>query len=153
MNNLGLHIFSKILFYYIVGNVEMICNNNDNTMSRDHNINGINTSVVNSETATSVNIGDIANNNESPKIGKKLKENDKKGVEEINKDTKINDISHSDDSSEENIENKKQDTEIIFIQDLGFNVKIICPGTEAFEIQVLLLSINDEIVLFRIMLN
>lgn len=102
----------------------MVCNNNDNTTTKNHII------------------GDVGNNNESPKIEKKLKKNGKKDkdVDKNNKDTKINDVSNSEDSSEENIDNeKKRDTEIIFIQDLGFNVKIVCPGTEAFEIQVLLL--------------
>jgi len=129
-----------MLSCYIVGGVKMVNNNIDNTTSGDHIINGTNTSVVNSKDTTSVNIGDIANNNESPKIGKKLKKNGKKdkSMDKNDKGTKMNDVSHSDDSSEDNTDNeKKQDTEIIFIQDLGFNVKIVCPGTEAFEIQVL----------------
>lgn len=31
---------------------------------------------------------------------------------------------------------KKDDQEILFIQDMGFTVKIVSPGTEAFDIQV-----------------
>lgn len=129
------------------GDIEMVCNN-DNTTNGVHIINGSNTSVVNSKDTTSVNIGDITNNNEFPKIGKKLKKNGKKDkiIDKNDKDVKMNDVSHSDDSSEDNIDNeKKQDTEIIFIQDLGFNVKIVCPGTEAFEIQVSSMELVQEI--------
>lgn len=118
----------------------MVCSNSNLTTSKDHMVNGINSVDVNSIKETSVNNVDVVNNNESHKVGKKqLKKNSKKDKEldKTNKDAKINDISHSDDSSEENTDNeKKQDAEIIFIQDLGFNVKIVCPGTEAFEIQV-----------------
>lgn len=131
-----------LISYYIIGHIDAVCNNNDNTTSEDYVINGINTPVVNSKNSTSVNNVDVVNNNESPKIGKKLKKNDKKdkGSDKTDKDAKNNDISHSEDSSEESTDNeKKQDTEIIFIQDLGFNVKIVCPGTEAFEIQVCLI--------------
>lgn len=117
----------------------MVCNDHK-ILSVDHVINGISTQEVNSESTTAVNNVDAVNNNESQKIGKKqLKKNSKKvkDVDKIDTDAKINDISHSDDSSEESTDNeKKQGTEIIFIQDLGFNVKIVCSGTEAFEIQV-----------------
>lgn len=118
----------------------MVCGNNDLTTSEDHIVNGINSTDVTSKNRTSVNNVDVVNNNESHKVGKKqLKKNNKKdkGLDKTDNDSKNNDVSHSDDSSEENTDNeKKQDTEIIFIQDLGFNVKIVCPGTEAFEIQV-----------------
>jgi len=117
----------------------MVCNDHK-TPTVDHVINGIGSQEVNSESTTTVDHVDVVNNNESHKIGKKqLKKNTKKekDVDKIITDANINDISHSDDSSEENTDNyKKQGTEIIFIQDLGFNVKIVCPGTEAFEIQV-----------------
>lgn len=117
----------------------MVCNDH-NTPTVNHIINGISSQEVNSESTTVVDHVDVVNNNESHKIGKKqLKKNTKKekDVDKITTDANINDISHSDDSSEENTDNdKKQGTEIIFIQDLGFNVKIVCPGTEAFEIQV-----------------
>lgn len=32
---------------------------------------------------------------------------------------------------------KKDEPEVVFIQDMGFTVKIVSPGTEAFDIQVL----------------
>lgn len=119
-----------------LGNVEIVCNPDKNG---DHVNNGINTQEVHSISTAPVNNVDVVNNNKSQKIGKKLKKNSKKdkSMDKNDKDIKINEVSHSDDSSEESTENdKKQDTEIIFIQDLGFNVKIVCPGTEAFEIQV-----------------
>lgn len=34
---------------------------------------------------------------------------------------------------------KKDDQEVVFIQDMGFTVKIISPGTEPFDIQVIFL--------------
>lgn len=118
----------------------MVCSNSNLTTSKDHIVNGINSVDVHSIKETSVNNVDVVNNNESHKVGKKqLKKTSKKdkGLDNIDKDAKVNDVSHSDDSSEDNTDNeKKQDAEIIFIQDLGFNVKIVCPGTEAFEIQV-----------------
>lgn len=117
----------------------MVCNDHK-TPTVDHVINGISTQEVNSDSTTAVNHVDVVNNNESHKIGKKqLKKNTKKekDVGKMITGANINDISHSDDSSEESTDNdKKPGTEIIFIQDLGFNVKIVCPGTEAFEIQV-----------------
>lgn len=33
---------------------------------------------------------------------------------------------------------KKDDQEVVFIQDMGFTVKIISPGTEPFDMQVIL---------------
>lgn len=142
-----------MLYYMLLGHIETVCNNNDNTTSDDHVINGINTLVVNSKNSTSINNVDVVNNNESPKIGEKNDKKDK-GVDKTDKDTKMNDISHSEDSSEENTDNeKKQDAEIIFIQDLGFNVKIVCPGTEAFEIQVCLIKHNYYIYIYILMYN
>lgn len=127
------------------GNMGIACNPNDNTTSGDHINNGINTQ----KNTVSVNNVDVVNNNESQKLSKKqLKKNSKKdkSVDKTDNDMKINEVSHSDDSSEESADNdKKQDTEIIFIQDLGFNVKIVCPGTEAFEIQVSSMELIQEI--------
>lgn len=122
---------------YIVGNIEIVCNDHK-TPSIDHLVNGISSQEVNSESTKAVNHVDVVNNNESH-MKKQLKKSIKKDkdVEKTITDPNINNISHSDDSSEESTDNeKKQGTEIIFIQDLGFNVKIVCPGTEAFEIQV-----------------
>lgn len=133
-------MFLNYILCFTVGNIEIASNPNNNTTSGDHVNNGINTQEVNSKNTESVNNVDVVNNNESQKIDKKqFKKNGKKdkNMEKTDKDIKTNEVSHSDDSSEESTEiDKKQDTEIIFIQDLGFNVKIVCPGTEAFEIQV-----------------
>ncbi|KAF0755448.1 clustered mitochondria protein [Aphis craccivora] len=127
------------------GNIEIVCNDHK-TPSVDHLVNGISGQEVNSESTTTVNHVDVVNNNESH-TKKQLKKSSKKDkdVEKTVTDPNIN-ISHSDDSSEESTDNdKKQGTEIIFIQDLGFNVKIVCPGTEAFEIQVSSMELVQEI--------
>ena len=36
---------------------------------------------------------------------------------------------------------KKEEAEVVFIQDMGFTVKIISPGTESFDIQVSLIKL------------
>jgi len=33
-------------------------------------------------------------------------------------------------------DNEKDEQEVVFIQDMGFTVKIVSPGTESFDIQV-----------------
>lgn len=38
--------------------------------------------------------------------------------------------------SEDGEDDKKEEQEVVFIQDLGFTVKIVSPGTEPFDIQV-----------------
>lgn len=125
----------------------MVCNNSENTKSGNHIINGTNTLEIDSKSIASIHNVDIVNNNESHKTGKKqLKKNNmkEKDMDKSNNDKKINNIPLSDDSSEDSTDNeKKQGTEIIFIQDLGFNVKIVCPGTEGFEIQVCLVKYKN----------
>ncbi|XP_025194814.1 clustered mitochondria protein homolog [Melanaphis sacchari] len=122
----------------------MVCNDHK-TPGVDHVVNGVSNQEVNSEGTAAVNHVDVVNNNESHKVGKKQLKNDK-DIDKTITDPSINNISHSDDSSEDSTDNeKKQGTEIIFIQDLGFNVKIVCPGTEAFEIQVSSMELVQEI--------
>lgn len=38
---------------------------------------------------------------------------------------------------------KKDEPEVVFIQDMGFTVKIVSPGTEAFDIQVYFVYDNN----------
>lgn len=40
---------------------------------------------------------------------------------------------------------KKDDQEVVFIQDLGFTVKIVSPGTESFDIQVSSMELVQEV--------
>ncbi|XP_046685827.1 clustered mitochondria protein homolog, partial [Homalodisca vitripennis] len=40
---------------------------------------------------------------------------------------------------------KKDEPEVVFIQDMGFTVKIVSPGTEAFDIQVSSMELVQEI--------
>ncbi|XP_050428196.1 clustered mitochondria protein homolog isoform X2 [Adelges cooleyi] len=98
---------------------------------------------------TLINNVDAVNNNGTLKEGKTSSKNIGKKDQANNQnveESKGNSNSPSEDSSEESTESdKKQDTEVIFIQDLGFNVKIICPGTEAFEIQVSSMELVQEI--------
>lgn len=37
---------------------------------------------------------------------------------------------------EDDSEEKKGDQEVVFIQDVGFTIKIVSPGTQSFDIQV-----------------
>lgn len=124
--------------FYVAGHMEIVCTSNNDTTNGDHHtVNGTNITGDSSKNTMAVNNVDVVNNNESHKTEKKQINKNSKKDKSVNKDTKMNNISHSDDSSEESTDNEiKQDTEIIFIRDLGFNVKIVCPGTEAFEIQV-----------------
>lgn len=39
-------------------------------------------------------------------------------------------------ASEDASDDKKEEQEVVFIQDMGFTVKIISPGAEPFDIQV-----------------
>lgn len=48
-------------------------------------------------------------------------------------------------TKEKEKEDKKDDQEIVLIQDLGFTVKIISPGTEQFDIQVSSMELVQEI--------
>ncbi|XP_050531862.1 clustered mitochondria protein homolog [Daktulosphaira vitifoliae] len=123
------------------GSVNTVCDKNMKLKQDTCIVNGI----KNKNNIIANNI-DAANNNGT--FGKKAKRNSKskKTCNDNAEDTKMNSSSQSDESSEENAESeKKQDTEVIFIQDLGFNVKIICPGTETFEIQVSSMELVQEI--------
>ena len=48
-------------------------------------------------------------------------------------------------TKEKEKEDKKDDQEIVLIQDLGFTVKIMSPGTEPFDIQVSSMELVQEI--------
>ncbi|XP_044731040.1 clustered mitochondria protein homolog [Chrysoperla carnea] len=47
--------------------------------------------------------------------------------------------------SEDGEDDKKEEQEVVFIQDLGFTVKIVSPGTEPFDIQVSSMELVQEI--------
>lgn len=55
----------------------------------------------------------------------------------------LNGDAHS--KPEENGEEKKDDPEVVFIQDMGFTVKILSPGAEPFDIQVSSMELVQEI--------
>ncbi|XP_073981757.1 clustered mitochondria protein homolog isoform X2 [Rhodnius prolixus] len=48
-------------------------------------------------------------------------------------------------TSEKNCSDKKEEAEVVFIQEMGFMVKIVSPGTEAFDIQVSSMELVQEI--------
>lgn len=73
-----------------------------------------------------------------------------KVVNGINGDSKIEngkEVAIPDNKSEDSKEedDKKDDQEVVFIQDLGFTVKIVSPGTETFDIQVSSMELVQEI--------
>lgn len=48
-------------------------------------------------------------------------------------------------ANEKTTSDKKDEPEVVFIQDMGFTVKIVSPGTEAFDIQVSSMELVQEI--------
>ncbi|CAG9863368.1 unnamed protein product [Phyllotreta striolata] len=64
----------------------------------------------------------------------------KSAKEEINKLVKDEEEKEKDESEE-----GKNKDEVVFIQDVGFSVKIVCPGAEAFDIQVSSMELVQEI--------
>lgn len=71
----------------------------------------------------------------------KENEKDKKKVEskEKDKDEKDNSTADNDkDKDKSSVDNTSNgsDNEVVFIQDMGFTVKIVSPGAESFDIQV-----------------
>lgn len=61
------------------------------------------------------------------------------GTEKINGDNgkAVNGDGDRESSPSEDGDDKKRDAEVVFIQDLGFTVKIVSPGAEPLDIQVL----------------
>lgn len=83
--------------------------------------------------ALGAKVTDTDNECVKPDIDNKCKtdEND------INSEQKI--------SLENSAENESKKDEVVFIQDVGFSVKIVSPGTETFEIQVSSMELVQEI--------
>lgn len=61
--------------------------------------------------------------------GKKSTDNSVSGDEHSSTDEK--------DSNKEKEDEKKEDQDVVFVQDVGFTIKIMAPGVEPFDIQVL----------------
>lgn len=49
----------------------------------------------------------------------------------------------------ETAEDKKEEQEVVFIQDLGFTVKIVSPGVEPFDIQVRNYNYLHSLVMYK----
>lgn len=95
-------------------------------------------------------------NNETCKAESVLKENAQNSKEEevLNNVNKESDKMNGDSSKvvngdkdrestpSEDDDDKKRDPEVLFIQDMGFTVKIVSPGTEPLDIQVILTRCN-----------
>lgn len=54
-------------------------------------------------------------------------------------------MTNGDTTADEENEEKKGDQEVVFIQDVGFTVKIVSPGTQSFDIQVSSMELVQEI--------
>ena len=61
---------------------------------------------------------------------KKSTENSLSGDEQSSTDEK--------DSNKEKEDEKKEDQDVVFVQDVGFTIKIMAPGVEPFDIQVII---------------
>lgn len=60
----------------------------------------------------------------------------KEGEKEKDEDNKDSDKNEKETEAADKEKNASNDQEVVFIQDLGFTVKIVSPGSEPFDIQV-----------------
>lgn len=67
----------------------------------------------------------------------------KEGEKEKDEDNKNNDRNEKEVDKEKDTSN---DQEVVFIQDMGFTVKIVSPGSEPFDIQVSSMELVQVIV-------
>lgn len=73
---------------------------------------------------------------EATKEGKEKSEsNGCNQIESVSKSKSATD-KNKDDADKENDKDTSADQEVVFIQDMGFTVKIVSPGAEPFDIQV-----------------
>lgn len=90
---------------------------------------------------------DSSDSDKKEPVKNKSTENDKKDetVTNNNEPDKLNGVGDSkivngekdrESSPSEDGDEKKRDSEVVFIQDLGFTVKIVSPGAEPLDIQV-----------------
>lgn len=83
-------------------------------------------------------INELNNNNKDDGLDNKIS-NEKDEESAKNSDKTVNgDKKDGESPSDEDNEEKKQDAEVVFIQDLGFTVKIVSPGAEPLDIQVVI---------------
>ncbi|KYM95660.1 PREDICTED: clustered mitochondria protein homolog [Cyphomyrmex costatus] len=66
----------------------------------------------------------------------------KEGEKEKNEDNKNNDKNEKEAEKKKDVSNEQ---EVVFIQDMGFTVKIVSPGSEPFDIQVSSMELVQEI--------
>jgi len=67
----------------------------------------------------------------------------KEGEKDKNEDNKNNNKNEKDADKEKDVSNEQ---EVVFIQDMGFTVKIVSPGSEPFDIQVSSMELVQVIV-------
>lgn len=67
------------------------------------------------------------------------------GVSLTNGDADHEEVEKGETEASEKAGDKKEEPEVVFIQDMGFTVKIVSPGTEAFDIQVSSMELVQEI--------
>ncbi|CAH0585711.1 unnamed protein product [Chrysodeixis includens] len=74
-------------------------------------------------------------------------ESDKANADKVNGDSSkaVNGDGDRESSPSEDGDEKKRDAEVVFIQDMGFTVKIVSPGAEPLDIQVSSMELVQEI--------
>lgn len=77
--------------------------------------------------------------------------NNIEGADKVNGDSSkvLNGDGDRESSPSEDGDEKKRDAEVVFIQDMGFTVKIVSPGAEPLDIQVLFVFFKLTFVSYR----
>lgn len=70
----------------------------------------------------------------------------KEGEKEKNEDNKSSDKNEKEASATDKEKDASNEQEVVFIQDLGFTVKIVSPGSEPFDIQVSSMELVQVII-------
>lgn len=70
----------------------------------------------------------------------------KEGEKEKNEDNKNSDKKETEANATDKEKNASNEQEVVFIQDLGFTVKIVSPGSEPFDIQVSSMELVQVII-------
>ncbi|XP_014288289.1 clustered mitochondria protein homolog isoform X1 [Halyomorpha halys] len=98
----------------------------------------------NSDEEKSIKENGVQNGEKSPDINGKEKEKVVNGVDRTEEEDSALEKGELEANEKGTVE-KKEEAEVVFIQDMGFTVKIISPGTESFDIQVSSMELVQEI--------
>lgn len=72
----------------------------------------------------------------------------KEGEKEKNEDNKNSDKNEKEANTDKEKDTSNGEQEVVFIQDMGFTVKIVSPGSEPFDIQVSSMELVQVIIRF-----